>query len=235
MLSSKLSPRAGLLDCSTGSSADYYGFGVRLGVYFAWLSSYLANLYLPSEVMGSLDTNCIFLLALLISLFRGTVMHQLYQVDGLMVMQLSSGFLFSSLSIWGYRTAHYEKHGTGYIKNFGGFGTHVRLALTMAISVYGAWFWAEGTQDGLKIADDPQCRDLKTWFFHGFPITGGIRIVYVVMTVGTSIFYGTMCAAAVLTFIFNLVGGWKGKVQFETGFSHPQYAQSPTGLVSELT
>jgi hypothetical protein len=227
MLSSELSPRAttnALLDCSTDSSADYYGFGVRLGVYFAWLGSYFANLYLPSEVMGSLDTNCIFLLALLASLFRGTVTHQLYQVDGLMVMQLSSGFLFSSLSIWGYRTAHYEKHGTGYIQNFGGFGTHVRLALTMAISVYGAWFWAEGTQDGLKIAPDPQCQDIKTWFFHGFPITGGIRIVYIVMTIGTSIFYGTMCLAAVLTFISNLMGGWKRNVQFETGFSHHQYA-----------
>jgi hypothetical protein len=103
MLSGELVPRAtinGLLDCSTGSSGDYYGFGVRLGVYFAWLSSYFANLFLPSEVMGSLDTNSIFLLALLISLFRGTIMNQLYQIDGLMVMQLSSGFLFSSMSIW---------------------------------------------------------------------------------------------------------------------------------------
>jgi len=158
-------------------------------------------------------------LALLISLFRGTVMGQLYQVDGLMVMQLSSGFLFSSMSIWGYRTAHYERHGTAYIQNFGGFGTHVRLALTTAISVYAAWFWAEGVEDGLKIAEDPQCRDVKTWFFHGFPISGGIHIVYIVMTVGTAIFYGIMCIAAVLAFVSNLAGGWKKRPQFETGFS----------------
>jgi hypothetical protein len=237
MLSSDLSRRNmlnGQLDCSTQFSSDYYGFGVRLGVYFSWLSSYFANLYLPGEVMGALDTNCIFLLSLLISLFKGTVNHQLYQVDGLMVMQLSSGFLFTSLSIWGYRTAHYDKHGTGYIKNFGGFGTHVRLALTMAISIYGAWFWSEGVQDGLQIAEDPQCRDIKTWFFHGFRISGGIHILYVVMTVGCSIYFGVMCLASALALITKLFSGGKRNLQFETGFHHDEYA-SLTSTALELT
>lgn len=42
------------LDCTTEFSGDYYGFGVRLGVYFAWLSSYFANMLLPSEIAGKL-------------------------------------------------------------------------------------------------------------------------------------------------------------------------------------
>lgn len=87
-----------LLYCTTQFSGDYYGFGVRLGVYFAWLSSYFANILLPSEILGSLDTNSIFLLALLASLFHGTVAGQITKIDGLVIMQLSSGFLFSSFS-----------------------------------------------------------------------------------------------------------------------------------------
>jgi hypothetical protein len=102
----------------------------------------------------------------------------------------------------------------------------VRLALTTSIAVYGAWFWAEGVQDGLIAAEDPLCRKITTWFFHPFDISGGIHILYIVMTVGTATFYGTMCAAAVIAFVANLAGGWKQRVQFETGFSHREYVSS---------
>ena len=89
------------IDCTTDYSLDYYGFGVRLGVYFSWLGSYFANTLLPDEIPGTLDTNTIFLLALLISLFNGSHTHKIYQIDGLVVLHLSSGFLFSCLIIWG--------------------------------------------------------------------------------------------------------------------------------------
>jgi hypothetical protein len=216
------------LDCTTDFSNDYYGFGVRLGVYFSWLGSYFANLLLPTEIASSLDTNCIFLLALITSLFNGSNQKQIYQIDALIIMQLSSGFLFSSFSIWGYRTSDYQKEGPTAIKRFGGWGTHCRLVLIAAISVYGTWFWWEGVRDGLITPEDPGCKKLYTWFFAYFPVLGGIDTLYIVITVGCSIYYCSMFVLAVLAGIFKLFRiGWKGKMEFETGFSAWEYATSP--------
>jgi hypothetical protein len=193
---------------------------VRLGVYFAWLGAYFSNTMLPSEISGSLDTNCIFLLALLVSLFTGSLRHQLYQIDGLMVMHLSSGFLFSSLSIWGYRTTHYQRDGRNGIRHFGNFGTHGRLALTTAISVYGTWFWWEGVEDGLITAKIPECRKLYTWFFAKAAIDGGIDKYYIFVTVACSLYYASMCFTAASTVALKLLRvGWKGMMPYETGLN----------------
>jgi hypothetical protein len=212
------------LDCTTEFSNDYYGFGVRLGVYFSWLGSYFANLLLPTEIAGSLDTNAIFLLALSASLFNGSHLRQIQQIDALIIMQLSSGFLFSCFSIWGYRTSYYQQEGPTAIKKFGGVGTHCRLILTAAISVYGTWFWWEGLDDGLASSDNPECQKIYTWFLAYFPVRGGIHTLYVVITLGCSIYYCAMAVTAMLVLVFKLPSiGLKGKLNFETGFSVSEF------------
>jgi hypothetical protein len=214
----------GPLDCTTDFSNDYYGFGVRLGVYFSWLSSYFANLLLPSEIAGSLDTNSIFLLALIASLFNGTHLRQIQQIDALIIMQLSSGFLFSSFSIWGYRTSYYEKEGPAAIKRFGGWGTHCRLLLTAAISIYGTWFWWEGVRDGLITSDNPECQKIFTWFFAYLLVRGGIDKFYIVITMCCSIYYCTMLVAAIFAIIAKVFRtGLREKLVFETGFSASEF------------
>ena len=214
------------IDCTTDFSNDYYGLGVRLGVYFAWLGSYFANTLLPGEISGTLDTNTIFLLALLISLFTGTHMHNLYQVDALIVLTLSSGFLFSCFSIWGYRTLYYQNEGAKGIRHFGGMGTHCRLALIFAICVYGAWFWSEGVKDELKVASDPQCMQVYIWFFATWRVGGGINIFYTVLTVCCSIYYGAMLVAAAVAVVYKpLISKfkkWKEKMKFETGLNNKE-------------
>jgi hypothetical protein len=220
------------LDCTTQFSNDYYGFGVRLGVYFSWLGSYFANLLLPSEISGSLDMNSIFLVALIGSLFNGTHFRQIQQIDALIIMQLSSGFLFSCFSIWGYRTSYYEKEGPKAIKRFGGLGTHCRLILTAAISVYGTWFWWEGLEDGLIASEIPECRQIYTWFFAYLPVRGGIDKLYIVITVGCSLYYCAMLVAATFAVIFKLLRiGWKGKMTFETGFSAAEFVTCSSDLI----
>jgi hypothetical protein len=215
------------LDCTTDFSNDYYGFGVRVGVYFSWLSSYFANLLLPSEIAGSLDTNSIFLLALIASLFNGTHLRQIQQIDALIIMQLSSGFLFSSFSIWGYRTSYYEKEGPAAIKRFGGWGTHCRLLLTAAISIYGTWFWWEGVRDGLITSDNPGCQKIFTWFFAYLPVRGGIDKLYIVITMCCSIYYCSMLVAAIVTVISKVFRtGLRRKLVFETGFTASEFVIS---------
>lgn len=222
-----------LLDCTTDFSNDYYGFGVRLGVYFSWLSSYFANLLLPSEIAGSLDTNSIFLLALIASLFNGTHLREIQQIDALIIMQLSSGFLFSSFSIWGYRTSYYQKEGPAAMKRFGGWGTHFRLLLTAAISIYGTWFWWEGVNDGLIPSDNPECQEIFTWFFAYLPVRGGIDKLYIVITMCCSIYYSVMLVTAIVAVIGKVLRtGLREKLSFETGFSASEYviSSSPSSM-----
>jgi hypothetical protein len=88
------------LDCSSASSGDLYGLGVRIGIYCIWLTSYLANTFVPSEISGSLDANAIFLLALIVTLFKGTAAdgpEKLKYIDGLVLMHLCSGYIFGSV------------------------------------------------------------------------------------------------------------------------------------------
>jgi hypothetical protein len=217
------------IDCSTGFSGDYYGFGVRLGVYFTWLSSYFANIMLRSEIAGALDTNCIFLLALLISLFRGTITHGLYQIDALIVLHMSSGFLFSSLSVWGYRTLHYQVEGPYAIKHFGGWGTHIRAALVAAISVYGTWFWWEGLDDGLRIAQKEECRELWTWFFHTWNVHSGIGVYYIIACIGCSIYFCGMVVVSFLAWVLKVSRrGWVAGIKLKTGLNDRELVYSLT-------
>lgn len=123
------------LDCSSTVSNDYYGLGVRLGIYMIWLTSYLCNAFLPDELASALDANAIFLLALLASIFRGTIIHggdRLRFIDGLVLMQLCAGYMFGCFSLWGYRTVRYRREGRRSIRHFGDVATSRRIS---------AWCW----------------------------------------------------------------------------------------------
>ena len=225
------------LDCSSKFGADYYGFGVRLGVYFSWLASWIANVFVPEEIASALDANTMFLLSLMASIFYSTRQGILSYIDGLILMHLSSGYLFGCLSFWGYRTRHYHHEGPMGIRHFGRFGTHCRLVLALAISAYGIWFWTDGVSDGLQIPLNPdtgdliscQCYPLKTFFFSSLRVYGGIRYFYVVMTICSSAYYGLMLVAAVAERIHHVAHVLKQKkpvfetVIYETGLSHKEY------------
>lgn len=139
----------GKLTCVSDRSSDYYGLGVRLGIYMSWLTCYISNISVSSEIAGSLDQNAIFLLALVIAMVRCATTNLLSEMDGLMLIHLMSGTVFSVLTIWGYRTCVYRDEGPRGIRNFGGFGTHLRLLLCMAVSVLGLWFWYFGVVGAL--------------------------------------------------------------------------------------
>ena len=99
------------LDCTSETSGDFYGTGVRLGVYFAWVASWIANLCNPDEIAGALDANAIFLISLMVSLVYQTSQRKLAYIDALILMQIAAGYMFGCFSVWGYRTAHYFEEG----------------------------------------------------------------------------------------------------------------------------
>lgn len=158
-----------------------------------------------------MDANTIFLMAVLISMLKATARSELAYIDGLILMQLSAGYLFGCLSLWGYRTVRYYKEGPAAIRYFGGFGTHARLLLMFGIAVYGIWFWVEGIKDGLIIVTDEsgndrpcQCYPLRTFFFAKLLVLGGIRYLYIVMSTGTAVYFGIMLLVAMVERVLHL-------------------------------
>ena len=225
------------LDCSSKFGGDYYSFGIRLGIYLSWLTSWIANVFVPEEIASALDANTMFLLSLMASIFYSTRTGILSYIDGLILMHLSSGYLFGCLSFWGYRTRHYHHEGPMGIRHFGRFGTHCRLVLALAISAYGIWFWTDGVSDGLQIPISPdtgdliscQCYPLKTFFFTRLRVYGGIRYFYIVMTICSTTYYGLMILAAIAERIHHVAHVLTQKkpvfetVIYETGLTPKEY------------
>ena len=187
------------LECQTARAPDYYGLGVRLGIYFTWLQGYVANTMLPSEISGALDTNTVFLLTLLVAMIKCASVDMLEQIDGLVLVHLSSGSVFGVLSIWGYRTCHYRNEGPSGIRHFGGFGTHARLILSLGVSIFSLWFWMFGVTGALSPMgpeddppNDPACAELFTFMFAKVSATGGVRIFYIIMWISMIIYFGIM-------------------------------------------
>ncbi|KAK3333047.1 hypothetical protein B0T19DRAFT_115426 [Cercophora scortea] len=241
--SAALLPRDGAayLECQSERASDYYGLGVRLGVYFAWLGSYVANTILPSEFGPASDTSTIFLLTLLIAMTNDARTKDLNQVDGLVLMHLCGGTVFGILSIWGYRTRLYHNHGARAVRHFGGFGTHLRLAVSLAVSAFGFWFWLYGINsflrpigpdDGSTPPNPIECSTTYTFFFAKMRADGGIRYYYMVVSMLCIAYFGGMLIVSSLAGIaaFNNVRGllsfrqWSNanRSKYATGFTHKE-------------
>jgi hypothetical protein len=185
------------LICQSQRAASYYGLGVRLGIYATWIQSLLANAIMPGEVTAALDKNTIFLFTLLIAMVKCSSMGMLLQIDGLILMHLSGGYIFGILSIWGYRTCLYAKRGTKAIERFGGFGTHFRLLVSLSQSAYGWWYWTYGVTGsldpmGLSNGNPAECGTLYTFMFAKVLANGMIRRSYIGLYIGGLIYFGSM-------------------------------------------
>lgn len=232
------------IQCQTSRAPDYYGLGVRLGIYFAWLQAYIANNFISSEISGAADTNTIFLLVVLIAMIKCSSISMLEQVDGLILMHLSGGFIFGIFSIWGYRTRRYVDDGPKAIRYFGGFGTHSRLIVSLAVSVYGLWYWLYGVTGSLVSmgsleetgdlavvpSNSPDCGTLYTFMFAKVRADGGIRIFYIIICTCCTVYFGIMLLASSLAGwarLNNMIELGKQqrwadstRVRFATGFKY---------------
>jgi hypothetical protein len=243
-------PEPGLPLCSFEGQTDFYGLGVRMGIYFTWLTSWIANNFIADEIAGSLDTNAVFLLAISVTVIYNSIHNQLRIIDALVLLQLCYGFLFGVMSLWGYRTMYYHRMGAAGRSRFGGFGTHLRLLLMTAISAYAVWFWFEGLDDGLIECNKREaCGGLDTFFFARVKLYGWIRTFYQISAVGCVLYYGVMTAVAIvwlavrcLKFVRHGREGWTQgyaiKTDVDTGLTQREYvslacSHSGTKLTSQ--
>lgn len=225
--SSRLQARAGAAnqDCTTLLASDLYGLGVRLGVYFQWLSAWISNTFVPDLISDGLDANAMYLAAILLSIIHSSLSAQMTLMDGLIQIWLCAGTVGSVLSLWGYRTALYRAKGKTAISEFGGFGTHFRLILASATALYAIWYWSYATgrsNDDMPAfgvpgtgADNININCVKTSVtIYGVDIRGDARYFGLAVSGIVSLYCSLLLLAspvALITRIRKMILLWKAK------------------------
>lgn len=102
-----LNSRATAARCADSFDAndDFYGFGIRLGVYLQWVSSWIANTFSPEDAAANHDANSIFVLALATALAVAfnNASTALRPAEAYIMFSICFGFYFTVLSIFGFR------------------------------------------------------------------------------------------------------------------------------------
>ncbi len=166
---------------------------------------------------------------------RCTITKVLTQLDCVILMHLSGGTVFSVLSLWGYRTCHYEAEGPKGIRHFGGFGTHLRLLLAMAVSVFGLWFWVVGIKPHTTdvVTDSGPCATVYTFMFAKVRADAGVRILYLIACISCVIYFGIMLLISTISLYARVAKGaalakqgrWRTstRLHYATGLYHKEY------------
>lgn len=98
----KLEQRAPLCPGFDGNS-DFYGLGIRLGVYLQWLASWLTNTLSPDEAGPSHDVNSIFVLAIVVAIITSIASDRIKPVEVYVMLLICLGYFFTVLSFLGIR------------------------------------------------------------------------------------------------------------------------------------
>lgn len=221
--SKTLSPRqaAPLPSCAFDGNPDFYGLGIRTGIYLQWITAYLANHFLRQSIDTNLETNTIFLLALFIATAVTTVNDKVQTAELVVLLHLCFGFLFSILSIWGHRTGNAKLGGKEKIR-FPLIGSFFRLTLASAVSAYGLWFWFTGRN--LRSRTTSSCANY-TFLFAKVDIAGGVRYFFElqssVILAGYSLLFIRellmivifFCLVCIQTMIISAFAVWFGSTQ----------------------
>lgn len=158
--------------CFFPCSADIYGLGIRLGIYLQWLGTYIANRYCPEAIGELLDTNTLFLFALLVATILVSVQEDdIHPVEIMVVLYIMFGGLASIFTIKGYRTLLRPRHPTDF--HFSLFGIMVRTYLRAAISAYAIWFLFSGIYE---FAPAPCSSDI--FFFARLELMGSVLYLF---------------------------------------------------------
>lgn len=135
------------VQCPHDGNPDFYGLGIRVGIYLQLTTAILAKYFRPEAIPENLTANTIFLLALFAAIAMATLGSGLRPEEIAILLQLCFGFLLSVLSILGGRPGPDHPKGHATIPAPPSIASYLRLALTMAISAYAVWFWFPGKNE----------------------------------------------------------------------------------------
>ena len=95
---------------SFAGNPDFYGLGIRLGVYLQLFSSWISNTLNPEVISDNHAANTIFLLAILIAIVQGaaTTDQQIKPIEVWIMLQICFAFSLTVLSLFGFRVQFYR-------------------------------------------------------------------------------------------------------------------------------
>ncbi|KAJ3496709.1 hypothetical protein NLG97_g2460 [Lecanicillium saksenae] len=119
--------------CRFPHNSDLYGIGIRIGLYCQWVTSLIAQAYVPTEVPAVQTATQSFQTAILISLVILTSKDLIHEPEVLIVLPLCFG---------GFLTSHHVPSPTNDP------GSRSRRLISGfnfgALVSYSAWFWSHG-------------------------------------------------------------------------------------------
>ncbi|KAL7626541.1 hypothetical protein AAE478_003313 [Parahypoxylon ruwenzoriense] len=141
--------------CEMDGNADFYGVGIRLGLYAQSLTTLLVTLFVQEEE----GLNRVLSLLLQLAIFAGTLLltntGEIHAFEVVIVFWLLVGAL-SSLA-------------GDQLSGVGSFSGTCRLIFYVALSAYSCWFWFAG----LDTMQETPCAQVV--FFGGSTIDGWFR------------------------------------------------------------
>ena len=119
-------------------NADFYGLGIRLGVYLQWIAQFLANCFLSAEWKSILGASIVFALALTIAVLLLTFEHECTFTAEIIVIL----FIFWGGLIVSYYGSPIVDHMRGPLPDRRFVGTNAATAPPLLLmQIFSLWFW----------------------------------------------------------------------------------------------
>lgn len=106
------------------ANVDFYGFGIRLGVYLQWFSSWISNTLDPESCSDNHEENSIFVLAFAVALAVAFRTSELKVSEVYILLLICTGYFCIVLSTWGIRL-HLLRPGAVHVSPLFWHGNHV--------------------------------------------------------------------------------------------------------------
>ena len=180
--------------CSHAGKPDFYGLGIRVGMYLQLITAVLANYLHINAVSDNLSTNAIFLMALFIAMVTATTRADLRAEEVVILLQLCFGFLLSVLALLGSRTSLSRFEVSHRRSKLPAAASFFRLTLTTVSCAYAVWFWFLGDAK----LNPPGC-PAYIFLFTRTSIQGGAGTFYKVQSI-------LILIPLVMLLIWQLVG-----------------------------
>lgn len=119
-------------------NTDFYGLGIRLGIYSQWAASALANCFLPGEWKSNLGASLAFALALVVAIFLLTFQSQcVFTAEVIVILFIFwGGFLVSYIGSPALNFVNPLRSGA----KSPGSGIVAEVPY-VAMQVFSLWFW----------------------------------------------------------------------------------------------
>ncbi|KAI1090114.1 hypothetical protein F5B19DRAFT_336883 [Rostrohypoxylon terebratum] len=99
------SPAEALICEAIEGNPDFYGLGIRIGVYLQWTTAWVSLLVDPLSAQSVYDVNSVFVFAILVATMIATFANNptIEPVETYIMLQFSLGFFLTTLSTFGLR------------------------------------------------------------------------------------------------------------------------------------